>query len=649
MLRCRRTYVLHHQPQFHNGADSTMMAAPSCPVARRRCSTKQPDRSAQANAVGVWAHALAAEQSAADGLARLQVDARRTHVHYTHVRTNNPKDVQPCDLTRKELWDHLMKCYQEVYPDASSATGSILQFGIVVKELHKASTHDHDRAEHHHAPTFSAHKHYWKRVKSLSAGRYNIQLNAVAHESYTVMYRYVRQPTGKKPLHELDQSPYVSPLHPQGDALKELLAIGDKCQNARAVKTSSEPGAGQVRSQFGCVYQWVVEKQLRGAKGAKRLQADAVKELNAGRPKLVEFVKKNKTCLEDQLSFCWELHDAANHLARMEQTRMEVLLEAASSTQAVCVNDQSKCADVYNQMLDHQGVDNTVFRHMLVAALQHGRHKGNAVMIVGGTNTGKTTITQPADLIYRCMPTPQSDSFCPLQDIRGFEVFLWHDLRYNPGHPHKDEQGLRIDEGTWNRFLEGLPTRIGVSKSDAPHADFVYGQDAAFISTGPFNMAAYRNGKPDATETEQLGTRVNYIEFKRPSPHTLSSCKPCALCWSRWLLEGELEWQHTQGVTPSAFWLKVATALGQSRASRVALPFASTTATASNAPQGQTPSSAAATLTSRNATTSSSSGSAGQVAPGTPFFNQLSSLIDWRAKGFISDTEFVNAKRKLGL
>ena len=436
---------------------------------------------------------------------------------------------------------------------------------------------------------------------------------------------------------------------PQGDALKELLAIGNKCQNARAVETSSEPGAGQVRSQLGCVRQWVAEKQLRGAKGAKRLQADAVKELNAGRPKLVEFVKKNKTCLEDQLSFCWELHDAANHLARMEQTRMEVLLEAASSTQAVCVNDQSKCADVYNQMLDHQGVDNTVFRHMLVAALQHGRQKGNAVMIVGGTNTGKTTITQPADLIYRCMPTPQSDSFCPLQDIRGFEVFLWHDLRYNPGHPHKDEQGLRIDEGTWNRFLEGLPTRIGVSKSDASRADFAYDQDAAFILTGPFKMVAYRNGKPDATETEQLGTRVNYIEFKRPSPHTLSSCKPCALCWSRWLLEGELEWQHTQGVTPSAFWLKVATALGQSRASRVALPFASKTATASNAPQGQTPSSAAATLTSRNATTSSSSGSAGQVAPGTPFFNQLSSLIDWRAKGFISDTEFVNAKRKLGL
>jgi hypothetical protein len=187
--------------------------------------TKQPDRSAQANAVGVWAHALAAEQSAADGLARLQLDARRTHVHYTHVRTNHPNDVQPCHLARKEFWGNLMKCYQEVCPDASSLTGSILQCCIVVTELHKASAHDHDRAEHHHAPTFSTQKHYWKRLKSLSARRYSIQLNAVAHESYTVMHRYVRQATAKRPLHELDQSPYVSVMHPQGDALKELLAI----------------------------------------------------------------------------------------------------------------------------------------------------------------------------------------------------------------------------------------------------------------------------------------------------------------------------------------------------------------------------------------------------------------------------------------
>ena len=258
----------------------------------------------------VWAHALAAEECAADGLVALLPDSRRTHVHYTHVRTTNPNHVQPSQLTRKQFWDHLLRCYREAYPDATSKTGAILQFGLVVKELHKESTHEHDRAEHHHAPTYCSEKHYWKKVRKISAEKYNIHLNAVAHDCYATMFRYVRQATSKKLLHELDAQPYFSPDHPEGEALQQLLATGEKYRQARAAKTHSEPEAPAVRSQFGCVYKWVVDNNLKDAKGATRLQADAVEELNKGNPKLIDFVKKHKSSLEDQLAFCWELHDA---------------------------------------------------------------------------------------------------------------------------------------------------------------------------------------------------------------------------------------------------------------------------------------------------------------------------------------------------
>lgn len=588
---------------------------------------------------GVWAHALAAEQCAADGLVALQQDARRTHVHYTHVRTKNPGDVQPSQLTREEFWNHLERCYREAYPDATSKTGSILQFGVVVKELHKESTHEHDRAEQHHAATYSSEKHFWKKVRTVSE-KYGIRLNAVAHDCYSTMFRYLRQATGKKPLHELDATPYFAPQHPKGEALKELLALGEKYRVARALKEKPIAAAPSIRSQFGIVYKWVVDNKLEGSRGAARLQADAVKELEAGRPRLIEFVKKHKSNLEDQLEFCWGLHNAPQRLERLEKSRLELLLEAATDPEGVCANKRCQCCGKYEEILAYQSVDSVSFRHLIFDALKHGRRKGSAVMLVGGKDTGKTTIVQPAALIFHSMETPQSDSFCPLQDIRGHELFLWQDFRYNPGHPRKDEQGLRVDEGTWNRLLEGLPTRIGVAKTDGARGDFVYSEDAAFIFTGPYTMVAYRNGYPDDKETEQLDARVNYVHFKRPCRQGLDrTFEHCAKCWSRWILEGELQWEQMNNVPADDFMKKVLAGItGTQSGSGTALSANSQVASSSSSMVGPV-------LTPSSATSHTGSPATSQK----DFFNQLQSLIEWRAKGCLSEKEFAAAKQKMGL
>eukprot|EP00974_Lingulodinium_polyedra_P037332 3581827-Lingulodinium_polyedra.AAC.1 len=160
------------------------------------------------------------------------------------------------------------------------------------------------------------------------------------------------------------------------------------------------------------------------------------------------------------------------------------------------------------------------------------------------------------------MPTPQADSFCPLQDARGHEVFLWQDFRYCPGHPRLQEQGLRLDEGTWNRLAEGLPTLVGVAKTDGARADFVFDEDVAFILTGPGPLTAYKNGVVDDYETAQLTCRMKYWAFARPAPQErLRAFKPCAWCWSRWVLHGEVEWQARRGIPPDAFMAKAIAAL----------------------------------------------------------------------------------------
>ena len=92
----------------------------SIPVVRRRLASKQPAPpwAPAALQLGFLAglSAIEHESAAADGLLELPVGGWRKHVHYTHVRTHGASDVQPHQLSRREFWLHLVRCYREVYP-----------------------------------------------------------------------------------------------------------------------------------------------------------------------------------------------------------------------------------------------------------------------------------------------------------------------------------------------------------------------------------------------------------------------------------------------------------------------------------------------------------------------------------------------------
>ena len=247
-------------------------------------------------------------------------------------------------------------------------------------------------------------------------------------------------------------------------------------------------------------------------------------------------------------------------------------------------------------------------------------------MVVGGKDTGKTTVTQPSACVYKSMPNPQSDSFCPLESIPGYELFLWQDLRHSPGNPDKDQQGLCVDEGTWSRWLEGLPTLVGVPKTGGSSGDFVYDEDAAFLFTGPFEFVAYRNRQPDPRETEQLSTRVKYVHFATQAPPAaqFGKTKPCGRCWSRWVLSGGLQHRAHGSVEPDAFARKVLATLWPDW-------------DPSQAPVSGDPDVAAAASAQPQAVT------------GDALLHRLATLIEWRSLGHLTEEEFRAAKRGLGL
>jgi hypothetical protein len=133
-----------------------------------------------------------AEQAIADEawheLVLLEKDGRRQHMHWVHTRTTNPADKQPEDFTRAEFFDHMLRCYVDVYPEPANRHKCIALFGTVAKEKHLASNKDGERYEHHHSTMYCSKRHYWKPVAEVSYNKYKVKLHAATHSGYASMH-----------------------------------------------------------------------------------------------------------------------------------------------------------------------------------------------------------------------------------------------------------------------------------------------------------------------------------------------------------------------------------------------------------------------------------------------------------------------------
>ena len=390
---------------------------------------------------------------------------------------------------------------------------------------------------------------------------------------------------------------------------------------------------------------------MRGKVGAKQFQADAVKAYQDGRPKLLEFAQKHRRDLEDQLGFVWELKEAAGQVQRMQQSRAEVLLRAAEGGAAECKNpkEQCWCAQTYEKILEAQGVNSPKFRHAIFTTLDLGRvkdgvrMKGNAIMLVGGKDTGKSTITDPLFLLFKCFGTPPATSTAPLMQCRGHELFLWQDFRYAPGKPGpKEERGLQLDEGSMNRLLEGLPTLVEVPKNDG--VDFVFDEDTPFIATGPFKLVAYKDGEPDEFETDQLTTRPQYFRFPEsiPKPSQKTGFAPCPRCWAKWLLHGEIAFRQAHGKDP----LSTTDIVDRAKAALFTNPEALVAYERKMAPASSKRAAVGPPATPPRAkgATQGEGSTAGEPKKGS--FDDLTKLMAWRQAGLLSLEEFEKAKQQ---
>lgn len=501
-------------------AQAPPLAAPMR-KAYRRLQGKQPKPDAlKGEAEAAMAHilqqALAAED--AQDPENLATTVKRQHVHYTWVRTNDPMHVQPSQYSRKQFYGHLEKLYAEVYPHITATTSSILGFGLVVDEQHKESPLDGHRDLHKHGAMFCTQQHYWNKVAKLSLSKYNIPLNAVAHETYATMYAYLRAPTAKKPLAEIDIEPYFSQRHPRGEALADLLRASSK---SGALNRKRLAGMDAQKRKRLNLFEEIKANKLRSV---DELEAHAATEAIAGRNALADFCSRQGDKVEAIISNAWKVIDAPLRLKVGSKTLFEKLVAASTELPCICGGVWAAGAEA---VLARNGIPVPQFCGAVVRALKLGAVRGANVACVGDAGCGKSTLLQAFEQIFNCAPKPELGSTFPLASCAKYDILLWQDYEHDEGTVRfSDLLSFFMGEGVGVRHPGALNTKV-LNKAPC----FYTGRAALDLP-----MSKKHPGPVCAKYNQMMAERFTTFTFHFPMPleerrMDFAHCGHCAALW----------------------------------------------------------------------------------------------------------------------
>lgn len=466
-------------------------------------------------------------------------DARRKHMHWVLVRTKDPSHKQPHTFTRQTFWEHLVKVYKEVYPEAANATLSILLFGLVAREYHKEAKEMELRDVHFHAATYSTSQHRWKQIAKLSLEKYSVKLHAACHDGYTSMYEYLKVPTEKKPITELDGDAWASPLHPRGDMLKRLLAAGQRSSRAlqgRTARRGAQGGDGEQRFRVVDIFSLVRES---GIKQALVLQAKAEEMAKGGDDALAKFCTSHGSLrLQEHLNAAWAVLDAPKKL-QPPPSRIDKLSTHAREGACVCGGVWKGGAAL---VLRNNHEDLNLFGRDVCRALLVGARRGVNMGLVGVPGSGKSMMFQPLESIYETMAPPEAGSTFPLASLVKAEVCLWQEFEYDAKTIHVTDL-LRLLVG--ERIAVRVPGEVNIPLNNkAP---------IFFSSMEPVEVKSGAQKARDA-KNKAIEERFNIRTWKNPLPLTVRvpDFPHCGKCFAVFMLENDIAFHYCMGTSGGA-------------------------------------------------------------------------------------------------
>ena len=348
------------------------------------------------------------------------------------------------------------------------------------------------------------------------------------HTGYHSCVAYGYTPTPRKPLSELDGSPYTWARNSQHPPLEVA------CQPPVTAKATAERQEYVRRARaekakpdkFEEIDVWplvVRENILAGPDAPETLMSYAKR---TGGHAMVRYCFRNWPKLQELVARCWQIEKVEQYVARAEQSRMQIL-EAALEAPCICADQWIGCA---RELLSTNGIDESAWRAAMLHSMRHGRSKGTLVCHAGHTgNEGKSFLFGPLETVFGedfVFNSPPKGGF-PLLGLDRCRVALLDDWRFNEdiiGYP------LQL------LWFEGKPIIIARPQNQfSGHLKYTK-DDPIFISTLMEDIRKVKGKKIECGDVAMMIKRLKIFEFKKALSNPVP-VKPCSRCFSTFLLQ----------------------------------------------------------------------------------------------------------------
>ena len=348
----------------------------------------------------------------------------------------------------------------------------------------------------------------WKKIKESITEKHGIVVNFQSfHTNYYDAYQYVTK-------EDLDYQ--TSEGHPMMANSPQTKFASRKRKSLKDAEPSVRTAVPlkQKRQSLGIikVYDIITTNNIRNERDLFCL---ALQQKEEGKTDLMTYVLTISDKRRGEIvKTAWRMNNASVNRERSNKTRLQ-LLEEAENTECSCAGQWAEKAV---ETLRSNSIDPDVFRDCVKNALEHGRKKGNNLMLIGPANCGKTFLLKPLTKIFKCFVSPASGTFAWVGAEKAEAVFL-NDLRWSE---------KLLPWADFLNLLEGLPIHVPAPKTHFAE-DLLWIEKTPIFATSSRRLRKYDGGVLNDVETAMMEVRWRYFEFSKPvqSPEEINSCAQC--------------------------------------------------------------------------------------------------------------------------
>lgn len=258
-----------------------------------------------------------------------------------------------------------------------------------------------------------------------------------------------------------------------------------------------------------------------GVRDYRQFEIEAEKRRRQGDREIWAFgVNRGKRIVEETIAMVNSMSRAPESVQHSQKSRMQVLHES------LCRSCECPEAGLWlrlaEETLRRNGYDPAEFCTAVVDLLRVGRSKARNVILVGGSNCGKSFLLRPLQRIYACFCSPAFNSYS-FAGVEDKEIIFLDDWRFSA------VDSKPIPWGQMLLLLDGA--EVNLSRPRNIFADDFCLKESNTIpvfATGIAVPVYFVGGVLHELETGMMRNRFKVFDLEKP--HETSSIRECPAC-----------------------------------------------------------------------------------------------------------------------